>query len=178
MRNVKTATIQLIIINIICFVLTLGGTLFANVLGNNYVYTVSHFQIYRLFTNLFYHFGFMHLLCNMFSLLQIGMVIEYLYGKKQMLFCYFTTGILGSFISCIIHHILGHNVLSAGASGAICGLLGVLLGSLNKFSNNKYQTIFLTLLPIILIGFQGGVDNIAHWTCLFLGFGLSKFMKK
>lgn len=179
MSNLKnTITFKLIIINIICFILTLGGTIFSSVLANNYTLTVTHHQFYRLLTNMFYHYGFIHLVCNMFSLMNIGLAIEAYYGKKKLLFSYFSIGILGSLISCIIHQLLGQNVLSAGASGAICGLLGLLIGTFSGNFSNKIQTILLVLLPIIFIGFQPGVDNISHWVSFFLGVFLQFILKK
>lgn len=179
MQDLKnTITLKLVIINIICFVLTLGGTMFAKVFANNYTLTIEYHQFYRLLTNMFYHYGFMHLLCNMFSLLNIGIAIEAYYGKKKFIFSYFFIGIVGSFISCIIHHLLGQNVLSAGASGAICGLLGLLIGTFVGNFSSKLQTILLALLPIIFIGFQPGVDNVAHWVSFFLGVILQFILKK
>lgn len=178
MFNVKKSiTLKLIIINIICFILTVGGMLFSGWFGNNFRVTVLHLQVWRLLTSMFYHFGLMHLICNMFSLINIGFAVEAMYGKKKFLIAYFGTGIVGGLIASFIHFILGQNILSAGASGAICGLLGLLLGSISGNFSSKVRTVFLTILPLLIIGIGSGVDNVCHFTCLFLGVILSKIFK-
>ena len=90
---------------------------------------------------------------------------------------YFGTGIVGGLIASFIHFVLGQNILSAGASGAICGLLGLLLGSISGNFSSKVRTVFLTILPLLIIGIGSGVDNVCHFTCLFLGVILSKIFK-
>ena len=82
-----TATFKIIILNIICFVLTAAGTLFAGTFANNYYLTVGQFQLYRLVTSMFYHYGFLHILCNMMSLSNISFsfMILYIYLVAKIL---------------------------------------------------------------------------------------------
>lgn len=173
----KSATLKILIINVICFIVTAGGMLFSGWFGNNFRVTVLHLQVWRLVTSMFFHFGIMHLICNMFSLVNIGFAVEAMYGKKKFLIAYFGTGIVGGFIASFIHFMLGQNILSAGASGAICGLLGLLLGSISGNWSSKLRTVFLTILPLLIIGIGSGVDNVCHFTCLILGVFLSKMFK-
>lgn len=165
----KSPTVYLIIVNVVIFLLTMGGNLFAGALANTYPATIGNLELYRLLTCMFFHFGIMHLLCNMFSLFQLGIVIEQMYSKKTLIFVYFTTGILSSLGSCILHEFLGQSVLSAGASGAICGLIGFLIGNMRSRIRNSFGNILMALLPIIVIGFSPGVDNLAHWTGCIAG---------
>ena len=174
-----SATLKVIIINVICFILTAAGTIYSTTFGNNYYLTISNGQIYRLVTCMFYHYGIMHILCNMYSLSNIGLAVENRYGKKKFWIAYFVTGIVGGLIACIIHNMLGHNVLSAGASGAICGLLGLLIGDMGGTFNDKLRATINTIWPLILIGLLGsGIDNICHFTCLGVGVALSAFYRK
>ena len=91
--------------------------------GANYDLLTKSGEYYRLFTCMFLHIGIWHLLCNMYSLYIIGKEIENLYGKSKYLVIYVLSGLCGSILSIAF----SHNTISAGASGAIFGLLGALL---------------------------------------------------
>lgn len=166
----KSATLTIIIINVIMFGITLGGTMFCGYLGNSFYYTIGHFQLYRLLTSMFCHFGLTHLFCNMLSLMSIGLAIETTYGKKKMWTIYLSTGIIGGLLSVLMHGLLHDNVLSVGASGAICGLMGYIISKIIKNKNNRTKTIIAVIAPLLLIGVCGGnVDNIAHFSSFFVG---------
>lgn len=75
---------------------------------------------WRLITGNFVHFGLIHLWLNCFALKIIGYEIEKLIGKKIFLFIYLITGVCALLASALL------NVsTSAGASGAIFGLIGI-----------------------------------------------------
>ena len=96
-----------------------------------------------------------------------------------MLIAYFSTGIIGGLISIVIHTLVGNPVISVGASGAICGLMGVIISSLTGDRISKLQTAFIAMLPLIIIGFSGGgIDNIAHFTCFFVGIPIGHILKR
>ena len=71
-------------------------------------------QVYRLITYTFLHAGFVHLLCNMYSLYIVGSQIEAKFGKIRFLLIYFISGICGGLLSAGFT-----NSLTLGASGAI-----------------------------------------------------------
>ena len=83
-------------------------------------------QWWRLFTCMFLHIGLIHLLFNMFVLWGIGRVFERFVGSIELTVVYLIAGLFGSLAS------IGWNpdVVSAGASGAIFGVYGALLGFL------------------------------------------------
>lgn len=119
-------------------------------------------EYYRLFTCMFLHIGVIHLLCNMYSLYIIGKEAESLFGKFKYIIIYVISGICGSILSLAFNH----NTISAGASGAIFGIIGALL-----YFGNYYRTYlgssFKSLVSIaiinIAIGFiYPGIDNSAH----------------
>ena len=83
-------------------------------------------QWWRLFTCTFLHIGILHILFNMFVLWDIGRFMERLSGSAGWAVVYLVAGLSGSVAS------LWWNpqVVSAGASGAIFGLYGGLIGYL------------------------------------------------
>jgi rhomboid protease GluP len=128
-------------------------------------------QVWRLVTNIFLHFSIMHIAGNMIALIYIGSLIECKLGKWNYLFIYLLTGICASITSVIWRE----QGISAGASGAIFGLFGVLLALL---STNFYEinarrallistTIFVAY-NIIPIGRQ--IDHAAHFSGLISGY--------
>jgi membrane associated rhomboid family serine protease len=78
-------------------------------------------QWYRLFTSIFIHYSFFHILLNMISLLIIGRLVEPVLGRWRYLALFLVAGLGGS-VACYIF--TGPIAQSAGASGAIFGLFG------------------------------------------------------
>src|SRR5438105_11193044 len=80
-------------------------------------------QWWRFITPIFIHIGLLHLLFNSYALWIIGPQVEKLYGGPSFVVLYVLTGIAGVAGSYFYHPYS----ISAGASGAIFGLFGVLL---------------------------------------------------
>ena len=158
-------TYAIIAICVIVFIL-MGGTTDGKTLlafGANLGLLVKQGEIYRLLTCAFVHIGIIHLVVNMYSLYVIGSQVENFYGKIKYLLIYLISAICGSILS------IGFtdNVISAGASGAIFGLLGAILYFGVKYRTYLGQTVKSQVIPIILInlviGFTTpGIDNAAH----------------
>ena len=74
-----SATLKVIIINVICFILTAAGTLYSSYLGNNYYLTISNGQIYRLVTCMFYHYGIMHILTINWRIFLKPLILRHFY---------------------------------------------------------------------------------------------------
>ena len=72
-------------------------------------------------------FGFNWLLNNMVLLGALGWNLEAVTGKARFLAIYFGSGLAGNLLSLFFNRASGENVVSAGASGAIFGLMGALL---------------------------------------------------
>ena len=136
--------------------------------GAMYVpYVLENGQYYRLFTHMFLHFGMEHLLSNMLILFLVGAYVERHMGKIRFLITYLTTGILAGFVSMEYNIITGSIPVSAGASGAIFGIIGALFyiilihkGRLEDLSIGRMAIfVFLSLYSGIA---QIDVDNAAH----------------
>ena len=167
----KTPTVTYAIIGI-CITLFVMMYLFGNgstdnltllMFGANYDVLVKSGELYRLFTSMFLHIGILHLLCNMYCLYEIGKEIESLFGKVKYITIYVISGICGSIMSMAF----SHNTISAGASGAIFGLLGALLYFGYYYRTYLGTTIRASIIPTIvlnlIIGFMvPGISNAAH----------------
>jgi membrane associated rhomboid family serine protease len=79
-------------------------------------------QPWRLATNVFLHFGALHLFMNMFALWGAGPLVERIFGPVRTAAVYAFAGACASFASVAVHP----QVVSAGASGAVFGIYGAL----------------------------------------------------
>lgn len=96
MRNIPIVTKNLLIINVVAFLATMlmktGGVDLNSMFGLHF-FMASDFQIWQLFTYMFLHAGFTHILFNMFALWMFGVVIENVWGPKKFLFYYISCGV-------------------------------------------------------------------------------------
>ena len=96
MRNIPIVTKNLLIINIIAYLVTLmmetSGVDLNSLLGLHF-FMASEFHLWQLVTYMFLHAGFTHILFNMFALWMFGVVIENVWGPKKFLFYYISCGI-------------------------------------------------------------------------------------
>ena len=130
--------------------------------GANFRPLVQAGEIWRLATSMFLHIGIVHLVVNMYSLYIIGKQLESFLGRWKFLIVYLGSGIIGSLLSVVVH-----SSISAGASGAIFGLLGSLLYFGYHYRLYLGMVLRTQVIPIIiinlLIGFMvPGIDNFAH----------------
>ncbi len=132
-------------------------------------------QPWRLLTSTFLHGGLIHLLLNMYALLQAGSILEIHFGKHRYGLVYLATGIFASVSSAAF----SGNVVSVGASGAIFGLYGLLVSllltkSLQITPEERKTLLYSTLTFIgynVFFGFaKAGIDNAAHLGGLVSGF--------
>lgn len=177
-------TVVLIVINIaVFFILTLFGdtedAVFMLQHGAMYEpYIVEGHEYYRMFTCLFLHFGITHLLNNMVMLGALGWNLELEIGKVRFVIIYFAGGMIGNIVSLFYDLTLEQPAVSAGASGAIFGLMGALLyvvianrGRLGRLSGRGMLVMVVLSLYFGLT--STGVDNFAHIGGLVSGFLLA-----
>lgn len=131
--------------------------------GANLDVLVKEGEVYRLFTSMFLHIGIMHLISNMYSLYIIGREVESFFGKIKYIIIYILSGIFGSILSIAF----SHNTVSAGASGAIFGLLGALLYFGIHYRTYLGEAIKRSIIPIIIINLIigllfSGIDLACH----------------
>lgn len=147
--------------------------------GAMYPSTVWEYrEWYRMFSSMFLHFGIQHLANNMLILFFLGDYLEQALGHMKYVFLYFLSGLGGGALSLIFMIRNQEYAVSAGASGAIFGVIGALIYIVLR---NKGQWKDLTSKRLILMaalslyhGFTAtGVDNQAHVGGLFCGFVLA-----
>jgi rhomboid protease GluP len=85
-------------------------------------------QWWRLFTCMFLHIGIIHIAFNMWVLASGGRLVERMFGHVGFLILYVISGLGGSLAALL----WSPDVVSAGASGAIFGIFGGMLGVLRK----------------------------------------------
>ena len=82
-------------------------------------------QPWRIITSMFLHFGIIHVVVNMYALWNLGTLLEPGIGSLRFTLLYVITGLSSGIASLIFNEY----VISAGASGAIFGLYGYVLGA-------------------------------------------------
>jgi len=134
-------------------------------------------QYWRLVTCIFLHIGFLHLFFNNYALWIIGQEIERFYGSSRFVLLYLLTGIAGSTASYIFS-----SSVSAGASGAIFGLFGVMVTFPYRYRKEipdaLRKGIIRSILPVILLNLGLGftipmIDQAAHIGGLVAGIALA-----
>jgi rhomboid protease GluP len=123
----------------------------------------------------FLHGSLLHIGFNMWVLMDIGPQIEELYGSARYLFIYVVTGVGAYLLSSRVGH------FSIGGSGALLGLIGVLMAITTNRRSASMQMLrsqlIRWLIYIAVLGyFMSGVDNSAHLGGFISGFGLGKIM--
>lgn len=136
-------------------------------------YLIAFGQWWRLITAIFLHGSLMHIVFNMWVIMDIGPMVEELFGSARYLFLYIATGVFGYVVSSFFGH------ASVGASGALLGLIGLLLASTTRSSGAAAQMMRSNLIKwiiyIAIMGFMfSGIDNYAHFGGLASGFALGK----
>ncbi len=145
--------------------------------GANYAPLVRNGEYYRLLTSAFLHIGLVHIVMNMYALFVIGSQIESFYGKWKYLIIYLGSAITGSMMSMLF----SADAISAGASGAIFGLLGALFYfgyHYRVYLGNVLRSQIIPMIVLnILMGFLFvGIDNAAHIGGLVGGILLASFV--
>ena len=171
-RKIPYVTAVLVAINVVVFLVM---EFFGSTESGEYMYAhgasyepdiFENGQWYRILTRMFMHFGAEHLINNMVMLYILGYQIEENFGRVKYLITYFICGIAGGIISSGIEMITGEYSISAGASGAIFGIFGVLLVMIFKSRKQLGQVsaprLILLFILMVFGNMQEGVDWMAH----------------
>ncbi len=139
--------------------------------GYNHRTEVLNGQVWRLVTSIFQHFSIGHLFFNMVALVYVGSLVECKLGKWNYLLMFLFTGIISSMTSVAFHY----TGMSAGASGAIMGLFGILLALLSTDFYERSARKALLISTVIVVGLNiipidEGIDYAAHFGGVISGY--------
>ena len=184
--TVPYVSVTLAIINVLVFALAerFGDTLDANYMvsiGALYPPCIEQgHEYYRCISAFFLHFGFQHLLNNMFMLVIVGNFVEKALGVWRYLLVYLVSGLGGTLGTYFIRqwNRTSDDSVIAGASGCVFGLLGALLFvavyTKGKFENLKGLKLLMMLCLTLVLGFtEGNVDIFGHIFGMIAGFLVS-----
>lgn len=144
-------------------------------LGASFPLVIDLQQPWRLITAVFLHASLLHIGFNLWVLMDIGPVIEEMYGSARYFFVFVVTGAFGYVASSAFGH------FSIGASGGLLGLIGLLLAVTTKRSSagllmlRKQLIWWLVYIAILGLVLQG-TDNAAHAGGFVAGFLLGKIL--
>ena len=135
--------------------------------GAAYTPLIREGEYYRLFTSMFLHFGFEHLMSNMILLFLIGDYLERNLGRIAYLILYLGGGLYAGWFSFRHELASGEEIVSAGASGAIFAVVGGLLILVavhrGKLEDLTLHRVLIMAAFSLWVGFRSeGVDGFAH----------------
>ena len=174
-------TIILVSVNVLIFIwLSLFGMTedAAYMLQHGAMYlplVVEKGEYYRMFTCIFLHFGFQHLMNNMMMLFFLGSILEEELGWWRYGVLYIISGIGGNVLSALYDLRTGYYVVSAGASGAIFGIIGalflIIIRNRGRIGNLSGRGMLFMVACSLYHGFTStGIDNMAHIGGIITGF--------
>jgi rhomboid protease GluP len=185
-RRFAYATLVLIAINIIVFGLELGlggSTNIETLYQMGALWTpaiVNEGQFWRLITANFLHFGWLHLLLNIYALYILGSNVEIRFGVKWYIFLYAISGIGSMAIAVLLIQTgLMEQMFAVGASGAILGLLGVMAAADFRVwrqtksalaQNRLRRMLFVILIQIAVKIVVPQVSLTLHLAGVIIGF--------
>ncbi len=163
---------NLILINVIVFIaqwILPGLTNYIALWGTQ----TGNFKPYQLFTYMFAHGDFFHILFNMLMLHFCGGILEEYWGQKKFLFFYLAAGLGAGVFSLLMDLFFGLGTFSTmiGASGAVYGVLtafGIIFANMEirlLFFPIPFKAKYLVMVLgciAIFNGFGGSNDGVAH----------------
>jgi membrane associated rhomboid family serine protease len=194
-RLVPTVTYALIAINVLVFLIELSSS---EAFITSWAFVPSRFlanpagDFLTLFTSMFMHAGWVHLLGNMLYLWIFGDNVEDRLGHGMFTVFYFVCGLAATFAQMAVN--MNSSVPNLGASGAIAGVLGAYIvmfpGQRVRVLMGRYVTTMSALVVIglwiilqLFSGFSaftassqtegGGVAYMAHIGGFFAGLVLA-----
>ena len=135
-------------------------------------------EYYRLITAMFVHFGWAHLFFNVAGLLIFGTRVEKYYGKAAFLAIYIFSGFMASVASLLLTR-----GFSAGASGAVYGLIGAAF-IYTRYLKKSMDVINSQVILVYIVMGMGmsfvmpGIDYFGHIGGLLAGIIIGYVMLK
>jgi len=132
-------------------------------------------EVWRLVAPMYLHGGLVHCAINMMVFIQVGQQLERQHGAWRVGAVYVLSGIFGNMVGATF----APDAISVGASGAVFGLFGALLGEIVQNWNvykRPRSTLFWLSVQValqLLIGTMPTLDNFAHFFGFCMGLACS-----
>ena len=168
-RSTPYISIFLAACNLLIFLMcTFTGDLLYNIGDFSPYGFLDRGEYHRIIFSMFLHADIRHLLNNMLLLVGLGMMLEKEAGHVHFLLLYLLSGLGGQALS--LFYKLSHDqwyTASIGASGAVFGLVGVLLAMslclAGRLQNVTWKRIVFMVAYSVYSGVQAAdIDNAAH----------------
>ncbi len=137
-------------------------------LGATHVPSILMGEHWRFVTSIFGHHDLVHLAFNLWALAYVGPIVEELFDRKKMLIIYLLSGTASMVISHFWYlEVRGSiGMTSAGASGAVCGLIGAALIGARRLGPQGADmakqmgrwSIYMVVWGLVM----PGINNAAH----------------
>lgn len=196
MSSLPAVTKNLIIINVLVFVMTLLRKQFMYESFALFYPASPFFHWWQYLTHMFMHGGFWHIFFNMYTLLIFGCVVERIIGSRKFLIFYFICGLGAAALHTGVEYLQATSYMNAladgslqaadayarlkmtptvGASGAI---YGIILAYAMLFPQSRLTLLFppvsLSAKWMVIIfagielftGITGTADGVAHFAHL------------
>jgi len=164
----------------ILIALNIAVYIYTSIVGGNWVttnfntippiyqfnYSVFTGAYYQLFTSMFVHASIAHIGGNMLFLFIFGLRAEEMFSLPEYFGIYIGGGLAGNLLSLVI----GPNLLSVGASGAIFALFGAVVIYARRSVRQSILGALVFAFFLFIINTGEGVNILAHLGGL--GFGL------
>ncbi len=106
---------------------------------------------WRIVTACFVHLGPLHLLMNMMALTYFAQIAEPAIGSIRFVIAYLLTGVAGYLASAAWFFVFGNPTITAGASGAVFGVMGLILGFLMRRRDERWKSWLGRVVVVTLV---------------------------
>ncbi len=132
-------------------------------------------EYYRLLTAAFLHFGAAHLMNNMLLLFLMGQRLEHEMGSVRFALVYFVSALGANAFTVFFYTAIGNYAVSAGASGALMGVIGALFARILKGRGSvdgidRRQMVILIFFTLYSGFVSSSTNNAAHISGMLFGF--------
>ena len=153
-------------------------------LGATHGPSIMQGQYWRFVTSIFGHHDLLHIALNLWCLVTVGPIVEKIFDRKKMIILYLVTGALSMVTSHVWYVIVQGGpataVVSAGASGAVCGMIGAAWFGARRLGNEARDIADGMKRWAILMAVWGffvpGINNAAHFGGFAFGAALAQFV--
>ena len=175
-KDLKTVTFYLAAANILVWLIDMllenvTGAALLFELGGLYFPAVRGGEFWRVFTAMFLHGGFPHLIYNMLALFALGFPLEETMGRVRYAAVYLLAGLGGNAFVLLMECLRGQFHYTVGASGAIFGLLGAFLAlTVNRRDGMEGLPVRSLVFAFIMMMIPGLYDPSVSMTGHLGGF--------